>query len=75
MGGGVPAVTRFEGGDLFNIGAANSFKSRTQATAAFGFRSRISEQVDIGVAYEIPLTPEDDSVIEDRITLDLVWKF
>ncbi len=74
-GGGVPVVATFEGSDLLNFGAANSGMNRDLVTAAIGFRSRINELVDVGFAYEIPLTPEDDSVIEDRFTLDLVWKF
>lgn len=73
--GGVPGIVRFEGGDLFNLGGVNSNQSRDQATVAFGFRSQLSESVDVGCAYEIPLTPDDDSVIKDRVTLDLIWKF
>ncbi|MDX1680168.1 MAG: hypothetical protein R3242_05490 [Akkermansiaceae bacterium] len=75
VAGNVPAVARFEGGDLFNLGSTNSYQSRDMVTAAVGFRSRLSEAVDVGCAYEIPLTPDDDSVMKDRVTLDLVWKF
>jgi hypothetical protein len=74
-GGNVPVVATFEGSDLLNFGAANAGSNRDLVTAAIGFRSRLSENVDLGVAYEIPLTPDDDSVIDDRLTLDLVWKF
>lgn len=75
VGGAVPAVIPFEGGDLFNLGAANAGSNRDFVTAAFGFRSRLSEQVDLGVAYEIPLTNDRDSLMKDRLTLDLVWQF
>ena len=75
VGGFVPAVVQFEGGDLFNIGAVNADDNRDFVSAAFGFRSRITESVDIGAAYEIPLTNEDDSLMESRVTVDLVWKF
>ena len=75
VGGAVPAVIPFEGGDLFNLGAVGAGNNRDFVTAAFGFRSRINEQVDIGVAYEMPLTDDDGSLMKDRVTVDLVWKF
>jgi hypothetical protein len=74
-GGLVPAVIEFEGGDLFNIGASNAVANRDFVSAAVGFRSRLSPTVDMGFAYEFPLTNEDDSLMRDRFTLDLVWKF
>jgi hypothetical protein len=75
VGGAVPGVIEFEGGDLFNLGAANADENRDLVTVALGFRSRLSESVDIGVAYEVPLTDEEASLMEKRITLDLVWQF
>lgn len=74
-GGLVPSVATFEGSDLLNFGAANSGENRDLVTAAFGFRSRITNDIDLGVAYEIPLTPEKEGIIDDRLTIDLVWKF
>jgi len=74
-GGAVPTVANFEGSDLLNFGSANSGNNRDLVTAAFGFRSRVAKGVDLGFAYEIPLTPEDEGIIEDRITVDLVWRF
>ncbi|NQX01468.1 hypothetical protein HQ447_12480 [bacterium] len=74
-GGQVPALVQFEGGDLFNIGAEHSDDNRDFVSAAFGFRSRITDSVDIGAAYEIPLTNEDNSLMESRVTVDLVWQF
>lgn len=74
-GGAVPVIAEFEGGDFFNLGAANSGANRDLVTAAVGFRSRLNESVDLGLSYEIPLTDEEASVIEERVTLDLVWKF
>lgn len=75
VGGAVPAVIPFEGGDLFNVGAVNSGKNRDFVSAAIGFRSRLNDSATIGVAYEIPLTDDEDSLMKDRITLDLVWTF
>jgi len=75
VGGLVPAVIEFEGGDVFNLGAVNSTANRDFVTAAFGFRSRITDAVNVGAAYEIPLTDEEDSVMEERVTIDLIWNF
>lgn len=74
-GGGVPGIIEFEGHDFFNIGAGNADNNRHLVTAAVGFRSKLSESIQTGVAYEIPLTSDENSVIESRLTLDLVWRF
>jgi len=74
-GGGVPGLIDFEGGDLFNLGAVNAGDNRDLVTAAIGFRSRLTESATLGVAYEIPLTNDEESLMKDRITLDLVWTF
>ncbi len=75
LGGAVPGAVNFEGPDVFNIGAVNAGENRDFVSAAFGFRSRITDSIDIGAAYEIPLTDEENSLTDDRITVDLVWKF
>jgi len=74
-GGAVPAVATFEGGDLLNLGAVNANQNRDFVTAAIGFRSRISPSVDLGFAYELPLSEDNSSLMKDRYTLDLVWRF
>jgi hypothetical protein len=74
-GGGVPAAAAFEGSDLLNFGAAGSGENRDLVTAAVGFRSQLSESIDIGAAYEIPLTNAQDSIIDSRLTLDLIYRF
>lgn len=74
-GGAVPAVATFEGGDLLNFGSSNASRNRDLVTAAFGFRSRLCEGVDLGLAYEVPLTDVNDGIIADRWTLDLLWRF
>jgi hypothetical protein len=75
LGGAVPGAIAFEGGDLFNVGAVNAGQNRDLVTAAIGFRSRLNDSVQVGVAYEIPLTDDSASVMRDRLTLDLVWRF
>ncbi|MBK1882744.1 transporter [Luteolibacter pohnpeiensis] len=71
----VSSIVEFEGGDYFNLGASNADQNRDLVTAAFGFRSRLCDSVDAGIAYEIPLTSEDTSLMESRLTVDFVWKF
>lgn len=75
LGGAVPAVVAFEGGDFFNLGASNFVANRDFVTAAVGSRSKLTDSVDLGAAFEIPLTNEEDSVMGKRVTVDLVWKF
>ena len=75
LGSVVPKNIDFEGGDLINFGAANSGRNRDIVTAAVGLRYKICNMADLGVAYELPLTDEEDNLMEDRITLDLVLTF
>jgi hypothetical protein len=65
----------FEGGDFFNLGSKNAHENRDIVTAACGFRSRITDSIDAGAAYEIPLTSDDDNLMDSRVTVDLIWKF
>jgi hypothetical protein len=74
-GGGVPAVATFEGVDLLNFGASNASQNRDFVTAALGFRSRLTDTIDVGAAYELPLTDKEDGIMRDRVTLDLFWRF
>ena len=75
LGGGVPGAVSFEGGDLFNLGALNGSDNGNFVSAAVGFRSRITDTLTSGVAYEVPLTDDENSLMESRLTLDLVWRF
>lgn len=74
-GGAVPVVAGFEGHDLLNFGAVNASHNRDLVTAAVGFRSRITDDIDLGFAYEIPLTSREKGIIDDRFTVDLIWTF
>ncbi len=75
VGGAVPAVVQFEGGDFFNLGAANADKNRDFVSLAAGFRYRLTKNIDLGAAYEIPLTDSEDSLMDSRITVDAVIHF
>ncbi|MEM9478090.1 MAG: transporter [Verrucomicrobiota bacterium] len=75
VGGLVPAVATFEGHDLFNFGAANAEDNRHLVTFALGSRARITDRLDLGFAWEFPVTDSDASVIEDRFYFDFVLRF
>lgn len=71
----VSSIAEFEGNDFFNLGAAAAHENRDLVTAAIGFRSRFTENLDFGFAYELPLTDDEASLWDDRFTVDLIWTF
>ena len=75
IGGGLPGAIGFEGGDLLNWGASNAKENADIVTLAAGFRSKLNEDFTLGLAYEIPLTNTDENLMENRITLDLLYHF
>ncbi|MEM6911294.1 MAG: hypothetical protein AAF555_06885 [Verrucomicrobiota bacterium] len=72
VGGAVPAVAPSEGADLLNFGASNS---ELYATIGFGVQSRLTDNIVAGIAYEIPLTDEEDNITADRLTFDISYTF
>lgn len=75
VGGAVPSVAQFEGGDLINLGASNAGVNRNIVTAAAGFRLKLADNVQLGAAYELPLTSSGDNLMENRITIDMTITF
>jgi hypothetical protein len=75
LNGELPSAIGFEGGDLLNWGASNGGENADIVTLVAGFRSKLCDNVNVGVAYEIPLTEEEENLMESRVTLDLVWNF
>jgi len=75
IGGALPSVIAFEGGDLLNWGASNAKENADIVTAAVGFRSCLKENLHAGVAYEMPLTDQEKNLMDSRLTIDLVWNF
>ncbi len=75
LGGALPGAIAFEGGDLLNWGASNADENANIVTLAAGFRSRLSDDLSLGLAYEIPLTQKEENLMESRITLDAVFSF
>lgn len=64
-----------EGQDLFNFGSTMA-DGKTLVTAAAGFRYRVCDDIDFGVAYQIPLTNGRGSNVTDwRVTADLIYRF
>lgn len=74
-GGAMPSIIGFEGGDLLNWGAANGKDNADIVTLAAGFRSQLTDHLNAGLAYEMPLTDKEENLMESRVTLDLIWNF
>ncbi|MFO7822098.1 MAG: hypothetical protein R6V56_08620 [Lentisphaeria bacterium] len=68
-------VLEFEGGDLINLGAADSEKHADFVSMAVGARYQLTDRVNVGVAYELPLTAKDRSLMDERVTLDVGMTF
>jgi len=73
--GGVPSVVRWEGGDLINLGGSNADDNPDYVTAALGLRVQATEALSLGAAYEIPLTDEENGLLESRLTIDAIYTF
>lgn len=76
LGGALPSVVAFEGGDLVNWGASNADLNKTLVTFAVGARVKIPTLPwDLGFAWEFPFTDETASLMEDRFIVDVVIPF
>jgi hypothetical protein len=62
-----------DGLDYTNIGSQD-LDNADWITGALGVRYRLTESVDLGLAWERPLTQRDD-IFEDRVTADAVIRF
>lgn len=78
----VSSIVEFEGGDLINFGASSGMSNRDIVTMAIGSRFRVlndtfdfMKNMDIGVAYEVPLTNKNANLMDDRWTFDMVFYF
>jgi hypothetical protein len=76
-GGAVPAIANFEAGDLVNWGAANGDVFNDLVTLGLGFRINCPkmDNVDFGAAWEFPLTDDNATILEDRLTFDVEIAF
>ena len=74
VGGAVPSVIKFEGGDLLNFGASHGGDDEL-VTLAAGLGWRITPNLDITAAWEFPLTDKNTSLIDDRLTVGATIRF
>lgn len=71
----VASIAEFEGGDLINLGSDHGKKNKHIVTLAAGMRFRCMDNLDVGVAYEFPLTDKNENLMRDRFTFDIVFYF
>jgi hypothetical protein len=67
---GIPGV---EGGDLFNFGSTG-VAGNNIVTGAIGVKYKPQDNMEVGVAWEVPLTERRD-VLENRITFDFIVRY
>lgn len=68
--GGIPGV---EGGDLFNFGSTG-VAGNDIVTGALGIKFKPSSGMELGVAWEAPLTSRRD-VLDNRLTVDCIFRY
>jgi hypothetical protein len=73
MRSGEALAANFEGGDLFNLGSTD-VAGNDIVTAAVGGRWKPSPRVEIGCAWEFPLTERED-LLDDRLYTDLIVRY
>jgi hypothetical protein len=73
--GGIPGVVSFEGPDLINLGGANADDDPNQVTGAIGLRYQFTDAINAGLAYELSLTDEEESLTDDRFTLSVTFHY
>ena len=68
-------ITRWEGGDVINLGSNDGTSHRNFVTIAVGARYRVFDRLDFGFAYETPLTTHNNGLMQNRYTFDFVFYF
>jgi len=68
-------VARFEGGDVINLGSENGLSHRNFATIALGCRFRYFDKMDVGISWETPLTQQNQGLMKNRYSFDIVLHF
>lgn len=68
----VAGIAKFNGCDIINLGGKYSDDNSSFVTMAIGSRFRITDWLDVGAAYEFPLTSAKNGMLDDRFTLDAV---
>jgi hypothetical protein len=68
-------ITRWEGGDVINLGSNDGTSHRNFVTIALGARYRVFKKLDFGFAWETPLTTHNNGLMQNRYTIDFVFYF
>lgn len=71
----VASVANFEGGDVVNLGSQHGCQNRHLVSMAAGTRVRVAKNIDLGFAYEFPLTARKNSLMDNRWNFDVVLHF
>lgn len=77
----VASIAKFEGGDVINLGANHSSSHRDFTSMGVGFRYRpfcpgqLFSPLNLGFAYEFPLTKKENGLMKNRFTFDLLYYF
>lgn len=62
-----------EGGTLFNVGSPG-VAGNDILTGAVGVRHKAADRLEVGVAWEAPLTERRD-LLNDRLTVDCIVRY
>jgi hypothetical protein len=73
MGSGTAFPLPLEGGDLFNLGSVG-VAGNDIVTGAFGGKYKPSGNLELGIAWENPLTDRRD-VLKNRLTVDCILRY
>jgi hypothetical protein len=74
-GTNIRTASRFEGGDVYNLGSENGLSHRNFATVALGCRFRYFDMMDVGISWETPLTQQNQGLMKNRYSFDIVLHF
>lgn len=67
----VSSAVSFDDGGFFNFGAAGASNSRDFVSGAIGLWVDLHDNVALGLAYELPLTDKENSLMDDRYNVNL----
>ncbi len=73
LGSGDNGLNGVEGLDLANLGS-RGVAGNDIVTGALGVKYKPRDSVELGVAYEVPLTERED-IIKDRLTFDVILRY
>ncbi|MCH5373225.1 MAG: hypothetical protein JJ992_04570, partial [Planctomycetes bacterium] len=71
--GDTALLPTLEGLDLINRGAAD-VTGNDIVTGAIGLKYKPADRMEVGVAWEVPLTDRSD-VLDNRLTVDLILRY